>query len=165
MKKSNWIIIGILVVASIIFLCLYYFLHFDLVHQLDLILSIIWWVLIIAICIAIHTVEARRCRAIRTSFLARDVIYNPEAGIVRVGEGQNIVNDLEKILENLNYNVKAPESSNDKRIKFDYIVHSDKFDLKRGVWQGNVVDVAHGNKSFSFMGKQELELIIGAPLS
>lgn len=164
MKKSNWIIVGILVVASIIFLWLYYTLGFDLVHQLDLILTIIWWVLIIGICVAIHMVETRRCRAIRTSFLAKDVIYNPEAGIVRVPEGENIITKLEDVLKHLDYDVKSPSSPNDKRIRFDYIVHSDKFALNRGVWEGDVVDVAHNNRSLPFSGKQELELIVGVPI-
>lgn len=165
MKKSNWIIMGILLIASIVFLCLYYFLHFDLTHSLDLILSIIWWIVIIGICIGIHLAEERRCKALRTSYLSKDLIFNPETGIVRVQEGANIVDKLEDVLEHIDYSMTTEQRPNEKRITFDYIVHSDKFSIKRGVWQGEVVDIVHNNKSYPFTGKQELELLIGAPVS
>ena len=164
MKKSNWIIVAILVVASAIFLWFYFYMRFNLVHQLDLILSIVWWILIIAICVIIHVVEERRIRAIRTSFLAKGIVYNPEVGIEKVSEDSNVVDTLEYVLKNLDFKAKKPdESFNDKRIRFDYIVHSDKFSLKRGVWTGNVVDVAHNSKLYAFSNKKELKILLGVP--
>ena len=42
MKKSNWLIVGLLVVASVIFLAMWYALGFNLIDDpLDLIVSIV----------------------------------------------------------------------------------------------------------------------------
>ena len=71
MRKSNWIILAVLVIASIFFLWLWYYLKFDLVdHPRDLILTILWWVVVLAACVGIHYVEKMRQRNIRTAFLA-----------------------------------------------------------------------------------------------
>lgn len=44
MRKSNYLILGILVVASIFFLWMWYALNFNLVdNPLDLVLTIVWW--------------------------------------------------------------------------------------------------------------------------
>ena len=90
MKKSNWLIVGLLVVASVIFLAMWYALGFNLIDDpLDLIVSIVWWVVIIAICLLIQWSENKRRRSIRTTLLAPRVMYNPEVGVVEVAPGQN----------------------------------------------------------------------------
>ena len=58
MKKSNWLIAGLLVVASVIFLAMWYVMGFNLIDDpLDLVISIVWWVVIIAICLLIQWSE------------------------------------------------------------------------------------------------------------
>lgn len=162
MRKSNWIILGVLVIASILFLVLWKVLDFDRIHNLDLILSIVWWVLVVGICVAIHVVEERRRRTIRTAFLAPGLIYNPEAGIVRLssGGGQNLVSELYGVLEELDYSLAKPDTPTEERIRFDYIVHSDKFNPSKKVWEGEVVDIAHRNRVRPFSSREELERIL-----
>lgn len=47
MRKSNYLILGILVVASIFFLWMWYALNFNLVdNPLDLVLTIVWWAVV-----------------------------------------------------------------------------------------------------------------------
>lgn len=61
MKKSNWLIAGLLVVASVIFLAMWYVMGFNLIDDpLDLVISIVWWVVIIAICLLIQWSENKR---------------------------------------------------------------------------------------------------------
>lgn len=89
MKKSNWLIAGLLVVASVIFLAMWYVMGFNLIDDpLDLVISIVWWVVIIAICLLIQWSENKRQRSIRTTLLAPGVLYNPEVGVVQVAPGQ-----------------------------------------------------------------------------
>lgn len=58
MKKSNWLIVGLFVVASVIFLAMWYVMGFNLIDDpLDLVISIVWWVVIIAICLLIQWSE------------------------------------------------------------------------------------------------------------
>lgn len=104
MKKSNWLIAGLLVVASVIFLAMWYVLGFNLIDDpLDLIVSIVWWVVIIAVCLLIQWSENKRQRSIRTTLLAPGVLYNPEVGVVEVAPGQTHAQTLERILSNLTY--------------------------------------------------------------
>lgn len=104
MKKSNWLIAGLLVVASVIFLAMWYVMGFNLIDDpLDLVISIVWWVVIIAICLLIQWSENKRQRSIRTTLLAPGVLYNPEVGVVQVAPGQTHAQTLERILSNLTY--------------------------------------------------------------
>ena len=110
MKKSNWLIAGLLVVASVIFLAMWYVLGFNLIDDpLDLIVSIVWWVVIIAVCLLIQWSENKRQRSIRTTLLAPGVLYNPEVGVVEVAPGQTHAQTLERILNNLTYGFDTEE--------------------------------------------------------
>ncbi|WP_251198326.1 hypothetical protein [Anaerotardibacter muris] len=162
MKKSNWIIVAILVVASIVFLAMWYALGFNLVDDpLDLVVTIVWWVVIIAVCVLIKWSENKRRRFIRTSFLGSGVIYNPEAGIVRV-ESEAYVPALQRVLRNLEYSFDEKNVSNDQRIRFTYIVRTDKFADNGNTWVGEVVKVSNPDDVRRFNSKVELEHLVNA---
>ena len=55
MRKSNWIIAAVLLLASVAFLWIWHALQFDLVdNPLDIVVTVVWWVVIAAACVAIH---------------------------------------------------------------------------------------------------------------
>jgi len=61
MKKSNWIIFGILAATSIFFLTMWYVLGFHLIDSpVDLVITIVWWLVIIGCITLIHQVEKKR---------------------------------------------------------------------------------------------------------
>lgn len=77
MRKSNWIIAAILLVASLVFLWLWQALEFNLVdNPIDVVVTAVWWVVIIAGCLVIHWAEKKRQERIRTVFLAPGLVYN-----------------------------------------------------------------------------------------
>lgn len=164
MKKSNWIIIAILFVASCFFLALWYWLDFNLVDDpLDLIVTIVWWALIIAICLVIHFSEKRRQRAIRTVFIAPNLIYNSEVGLVRLNPGEAYVPALGKLISNLEYTFDRAEETQDEngaRIRFRYIVHTDKFEDDGDTWEGEVIEVARPDDPHEFSSRQELTRLL-----
>lgn len=161
MRKSNWVIIGILVVASIVFLAMWYTLGFNLVDDpVDLVITIVWWLVIAAVCLGIKLAEEKRRRSVRTSLLAPGVIFNPEAGIVRLDAGQPYVSALQSVLERLTYGSASEDVANDQRIRFDYIVRSYKFSDNGNTWTGEVVKVANPDDVWSFQSKHELARII-----
>lgn len=162
MRKSNWIILAVLVIASIFFLWLWYYLKFDLVdHPRDLILSIIWWVVVVAACVGIHYVERIRQRNIRTAYLAPGLIYNSEAGIVRFQPPVTYVDELQEILSNLKYNFERPDEPNQKRVRFTYIVRSAKFADDGDKWEGEVVQVSRPDDPQPFSGREQLAVLLG----
>ena len=61
MRKSNYLILGILVVASIFFLWMWYALNFNLVdNPLDLVLTIVWWAVVGLVILGITMAEKKR---------------------------------------------------------------------------------------------------------
>ena len=163
MRKSNWIIVAILVIASIVFLAMWYTLGFNLVDDpLDLVVTIVWWVVVIAVCIAINWAESKRRRSLRTSFIAPGLVYNPEAGIVKVADDEAYVPALQKILANLNYNFDKNDMPKEKRIRFKYIVRTDTFSNNGSTWTGEVVKVSNPDDVQHFQNKRELGKLIDA---
>lgn len=163
MRKSNWLIIGILAVASVIYLVAWYVMGLDKVDApFDLVVTVVWWVVIVAVCLLINWSENKRRRSIRTSFLAPGLIYNPEAGIVRVDSTQPYTPALQQVLGNLDYDFDDKEVNNDQRIRFTYIVRSDKFSDGGNTWTGEVVKVSNPNDIQYFQNKRELARLIDA---
>lgn len=185
MKKSNWIILAVLLVASIFFLWLWYYLNFNLVdNPFDLVLSIVWWVLVAVACFAIHKAEQKRQERVRTTFLAPSQLFNCEAGLLPV-QGASAVESLEQTLAGLEYNFHMEEFPNKEKVKFDYVVHSSKFEFEKDdeqqqqdasapqaadadkaeirvtEWEGEVVNVANPDDDpQKFSNREELEAIL-----
>lgn len=91
MRKSNYLILGILVVASIFFLWMWYALNFNLVdNPLDLVLTIVWWAVVGLVILGITMAEKKRKEQIRTTFVARGFVFNPEMGTISL-EGSSPV--------------------------------------------------------------------------
>lgn len=190
MRKSNWIIAAILVVASIFFLWLWYYLQFNLIDDpFDLVLTIIWWCLIALAVFAIHRAEKKRQERIRSTFLAPAALWNCEAGVVEAGAGAGVeagagtgagasaamLATLEQTLAGLEYNFKMQDFPEDDASKFEYIVHSEKFKfdkdndnseqsegaIKVTEWEGDVVSVAHpDDEPQKFSNRDELAAIL-----
>lgn len=157
MRKSNWIVFGILLVASIIFLWMWFFFEFNFVdNPVDIIITVVWWVVIIALCIIITVVERRRQRSVRTTFVAPDLLYNSEAGIVRLKDGEDYVSALQKLLDSLDYTFEVAKVPEDSRIRFKYIVRSSVFSDNGRNWKGEVVKVSNPDDTKAFSNKREL---------
>lgn len=161
MRKSNWIVFGILVVASIIFLWMWFFFEFNFVdNPLDIVISIVWWVVIIALCVIIAVVERRRQRSVRTTYIAPDLLYNSEAGIVRLKDDEDYATALQRLLNNLSYNFEVAKVPENSRIRFKYIVRSKAFSDNGRNWKGEVVKVSNPDDAKDFSNKRELARIL-----
>lgn len=84
MRKSNIVIIAILLIVSLFLLWLWKFLGFSLHDPIDLTIAIVWWVILAAVIVAIVITEQRRRSRIRTIFVSDGVLYNCETGVVRL---------------------------------------------------------------------------------
>lgn len=110
MRKSNWIIAAVLLLASVAFLWIWHALQFDLVdNPLDIVVTVVWWVVIVAACVAIHWAEKKRQERIRTIFVAPGLLYNSEMGVVRLSPDDEVVDALQAILSNLTYGFELAE--------------------------------------------------------
>lgn len=166
MRKSNWIIAVVLVAASVFFLAMWYYLKFNLVdNPLDLVVTIVWWAVIVAGCVGIHKAEQRRQERVRTAFLAPGLIYNCEAGMVPVQAGASQVDQLQQMLTELSYSFDLAEEPDKKRVSFSHIVRSAKFADDGNTWEGEVVSVQWPDaKPRAFRNRDELLAIVeGTP--
>lgn len=157
MRKSNWIIIAILVAASLIFLWMWHALQFSLVdNPLDIVVTVIWWVVIVAACLAIHWAEKKRQERIRTVFLAPGLLYNSEKGVVRMSPDAPIVDEVQQVLQGLRYNFDFAELPTNSRVRFQRIVRTAKFADDGAVWEGEVVEVVRPDRPIPFHNRREL---------
>lgn len=163
MRKSNVVIVTIIIVASIIFLWLWFYLGFNHVdNPFDLVLSIIWWMLVLIICLIIHYVEKRRQRAIRTIYLAPNFIYNTETGLMRLDDDDLYVPLMQTVLNGLEYNFAKKDSKEFEKLypDFDLIVHTDKYADKGDTWKGEIVETYNANNKYEFKNMDELRALI-----
>lgn len=160
MKKSNVIIFVILALVSIFLLWLWYYLGLNHVDEpLDLVISIIWWAIIIAAIVVIVRVEKVRKERIRTIFVSEDVVFNSEAGSLSYNDPVQLVSVLEEILKDLKYNFTKKDLPNKNAFPIKFIVHTSKF--KDDTWEGDVVEV-ETKQVKTFENKEELFKAINA---
>lgn len=162
MRKSNWIIAAILLVASLVFLWLWQALQFNLVDSpLDVTVTVIWWVVIAAACVAIHLAEKKRQERIRTVFLAPGLVYNCEAGVLRLEPGTSSVDAIRKVLAGLTYSFDLAELPANSRVRFQQIVRTERFADDGRMWEGEVVEVRRPDAPHPFHSQQELVSLLG----
>lgn len=164
MRKSNVIIVVIFVAASFIFLWLWNYLNFNLIDPIDLTITIIWWVIIVGVCFAIHRAEQKRRERIRTIFIADDMLYNSEAGTVRV-DGDSpaaYIDAMRMVLNNLQYGADVKSDDNQSRVRFKFIVHSTKFSDSGNNWKGDVIQLPGTRNTHEFNNVNELKMILAA---
>lgn len=172
MKKTNVIITAIIVVVSVLLLCLWYMLGLNTVDQpLDLVISVVWWVLIaIGIALTVKFEKDRRQR-IRTVYLADGRMYNSETGMVMVTAGAPLTDAIAGTLARLEYDfdrVSAPDQSKpEEHVDYRYVVRTSEFkpadrNGSQGdseTWEGEVVTVATGDVR-RFSSRSELAALI-----
>lgn len=162
MQKSNWIIVTILVVASILFLWMWQALQFSLVdNPVDIVVTVVWWLVIAGACVAIHWAEKKRRERIRTVFLAQGLAYNCETGVVRLDANASVVDALQNMLNNLNYGFDLAELPSNSRVRFQRIVRTSKFADNGNVWEGELVEVVQPGSPKPFSSRSELAHLMG----
>lgn len=163
MKKSNVIITVVLAAVSIFLLALWYMLGFNEIDSpLDLVISVVWWAVIVAgIAVAAKTESTRRQR-IRTVYVADGAFYNSEAGNRILAPGVSATEAIAGTLASLQYGFDKADAptkpGSNQPVDYRYVVRSTKFDQNAsdgsgqqsgaqdgGTWQGEVVTVATGD--------------------
>ena len=160
MRKGNWLVIAILFGASVLFLIMWHHFDFDLIHGVDLAITIFWWVVILGVCVAIKLAEENRRQSVRTAFLAPGLIYNSESGIVRVPSDEDMVSALQQVLANLRYDMVKAEVPKDSHIRFNYVVRTSRFSQEGKQWMGELVKVRAPEHPKPFKSREELTALL-----
>lgn len=133
MKKSNVVIFALLAVASVFLLWLWYYLRLNEVDEpLDLVLSIIWWVVIIAGVVGIIKVEQVRRQRIRTVYVADGTMFNSEKGLMRFENVKPVPEVIASILENLRYDFSRADFPERENFDVKYFVRTKEYRIEKG---------------------------------
>ena len=164
MKKSNWIGLAIAVLIDVFLLWLWFFLGFNRVDSpLDLVISIIWLVAIVAVAAAVNRLERQREKRLRTIYVSSTAIFNKERGLVSLGSAAAAPSVMERILRDMEYGFDLKELPKQEEFNCRYVVQTDEYKAAGGeggepTWKGTVVaiDRAAGSREMPFSSRDEL---------
>ena len=164
MKKSNWIGLAIAVLVDVFLLWLWFFLGFNQVDSpLDLVISIIWLVVIVAVVVGVNRLERQREKRLRTIYVSPTAVFNKERGLVSLGSAAVAPGVMERILKDMEYGFDLKEMPKPEEFDCRYVVQTDEYKAAGGesgepTWKGTVVaiDRAAGNRETPFSSRAEL---------
>lgn len=164
MKKSNWIGLAIAVLVDVFLLWLWFFLGFNRVDSpLDLVISIIWLVAIVAVAAAVNRLERQREKRLRAIYVSSTAIFNKERGLVSLGSAAAAPSVMERILRDMEYGFDLKEMPKPEEFNCRYVVQTDEYKATGGeggepTWKGTVVAIDHaaGNREMPFSSRDEL---------
>lgn len=163
MKKSNWIGLAIAVLVDVFLLWLWFFLGFNRVDSpLDLVISIIWLVAIVAVIVGVNHLERQREKRLCTIYVSPTALFNKERGLVSLGSAA-APSVMERILRDMEYGFDLKEMPKPEEFDCRYVVQTDEYKAAGGeggepTWKGTVVaiDRAAGNRKTPFSSRSEL---------
>lgn len=164
MKKSNWIGLAIAVLVDVFLLWLWFFLGFNRIDSpLDLVISIIWLVAIVAVTAAVNRLERQREKRLRTIYMSSTAVFNKERGLVSLGSAAAAPSVMERILRDMEYGFDLKEMPKPEEFNCRYVVQTDEYKATGGeggepTWKGTVVAIDHaaGNREMPFSSRDEL---------
>lgn len=164
MKKSNWIGLAIAVLVDVFLLWLWFFLGFNRIDSpLDLVISIIWLVAIVAVAVAVNRLERQREKRLRTIYVSPTALFNKERGLMSLGSAAAAPSVMERILRDMEYGFDLKEMPKPEEFNCRYVVQTDEYKATGGeggepTWKGTVVAIDHaaGNREMPFSSRDEL---------
>ena len=158
MKKSNVIITVILALISIGLLWLWFYLGLNHVDEpLDLILSIVWWVVIVLVIVAILKIEKTRRARVRTMYVGDEAFFSSETGLVSYPEKSQLITLVEGVLKDLTYGFRKQDTPDPDQFTVRAIIRTT--DMGDDIWEGTVVNVATKEEK-SFETREELAALL-----
>ena len=149
MKKSNLIVLGILLVASLFLLWLWWYLGFSRVDTpADVLISVAWWIIISAVAFGIFRMEERRREQMRTVYVSPTALFNCESGIVECRNVSQRVELAEEIMKNMKYGMDFQDMPDPSEFAYTYIIRTHDYQNAEH-WHGTVVKVDRSGKGTS----------------
>ena len=178
MKKNNYLVLAVSALVSIFLLYLWYSLGFNKIDSpLDLVITIVWWAVIVLLVVLIRRWEAKRQRLIRTVYLSPSALYNSETGVKEL-DGADTLDAVEDVLQNLEYGFKTEDAPAKDEFDYRYVIKTDEYkpaqdkdgdeaasegenaESDQGpTWKGTVIkiDRESGNEETEFETPEELK--------
>lgn len=176
MKKSNIIVLAVAAAVSVFLLALWFILGFNHVDSpVDPLVTLVWWVVIVAAVLIINKVESTRRQRIRSVYVGEGQLFNSELGLVSAQPGTSLVGNVASIVENLDYGFGKQDFPEEDQFtprllvrtieyKREYDSDKEQQSYERGqqqrvTWKGEVV-FPKGAGSREFNSPEELHAIL-----
>ncbi|MEG0071187.1 MAG: hypothetical protein RR723_04675 [Raoultibacter sp.] len=130
MKKNNIIIFTLLALLSAFFLWLWYYLGLNAIDEpLDLVLSFVWWIVIVVAVLVVAKMErTRRCR-VRTVYVGEGAVFNSEKGLIPLDDTISAKEAIASILDSLKYGFTRKDFPDRQDFEAKYFVRTEKYEL------------------------------------
>lgn len=156
MKKLNIVGAALAGVISAVLLTLWFVLGYVWVDApLDLVISIIWWLIIAGCIYLVHRVEKRRRERIRTIYVAPGALFNPERGLQEL-QGADAVEAARATLQQLEYGFKVQEMSGHLKPQVMAIIRTSEFKRQGEEWEGEVTFASTPEEPIPFKDADQL---------
>lgn len=173
MKKSNIIVLAVAAAVSVFLLALWFILGFNHVDSpVDPLVTLVWWIVIVAAVLVINKVESTRRERIRSVYVGEGQLFNPELGLVSAQPGTSLVGNVASIVENLDYGFGKQDFPEEDQFTPRLLVRTTEYKREydssdeqsrdrqqRLTWKGEVV-FPKGAGSCEFNSPEELHAIL-----
>ena len=173
MKKSNIIVLAVAAAVSVFLLALWFILGFNHVDSpVDPLVTLVWWIVIVAAVLVINKVESTRRERIRSVYVGEGQLFNPELGLVSAQPGTSLVGNVASIVESLDYGFDKQDFPEEDQFTPRLLVRTTEYKREydssdeqsrdrqqRLTWKGEVV-FPKGAGSREFNSPEELHAIL-----
>lgn len=161
MRKSNWLVVVIAVVAAIVLLWVWFALGFNHVDDpVDMVVAVIWWVAVAAIIAGIVWAENKRRQKMRVAFLGKKLVYSPEYGVIRTKKGGELA-VLCTMLSGMKFPDEVAPLDDETRESFRWVVRTRTFKDNGEVWEGELLPANNPQaKPRAFSSREELTALL-----
>lgn len=177
MKKSNIIILAIAAAVSVFLLVLWFVLGFNHVDSpIDPLVTLVWWLVIVAAVLIINKVEGTRREKIRSVYVGDGQLFNSETGLEPRNPAVPLEANVAQIVENLDYGFEKKDFPEADQFQPKLLVRTTEFKReKKGdsqgqqqagaqreklTWKGEVVFEGNGGDPRKFETPEELRAIL-----
>ena len=173
MKKSNIIVLAVAAAVSVFLLALWFILGFNHVDSpVDPLVTLVWWIVIVAAVLIINKVESTRRQRIRSVYVGEGQLFNSELGLVSAQPGTSLVGNVASIVESLDYGFDKQDFPEEDQFTPRLLVRTTEYKREydssneqsrdrqqRLTWKGEVV-FPKGAGSREFNSPEELHAIL-----
>ncbi len=176
MKKSNIIILSIAAVVSVFLLVLWFVLGFNHVDSpIDPLVTLVWWLVIVAAALIINKVEGSRREKIRSVYVSDGQLFNSEVGLEPRNPAVPLEANVAQIVENLDYGFEKKDFPEADEFQPKLLVRTTEFKREKQddgqqqpagaqreklTWKGEVVFEGNGGDPRKFETPEELRAIL-----
>lgn len=168
MKKSNWTILTVLFVASLVYTYLwlvggYHLTDFLVIDAGPLIL---WWIALVVVTALFVRSDRKHLVESRTVYVGSDQLFNPTKGLVAKTQAP-LFEQVDGIVAGIKHSSKGQAFPEEDAFVPELVVRTTEFKAGQGtpvVWKGEVVEASKASQgaSWAFNSPSELDTILQA---